>query len=190
MVIDSSALIAILQDEPERRAFNEAIEAAESCAMSTASFLETSMIVESRYGPDGTRDLDLFISKARITFASVDADQAHVARDAFRRYGKGRHSAGLNFGLLWRICGWFSGSVSLSLSILQEPVEASAGGIKGTLLLLGGTVRDERSPFFVDHGQQQLGDRAFAQRGVFMQVSDDFAAESPQIIAVHAQGLA
>ncbi len=98
MVIDTSALIAILQDEPERRVLNEAIEAAESCAMSTGSFLEISMVIESRYGPDGTRDLDLFISKARITFASVDADQAHVARDAFRRYGKGRHSAGLNFG--------------------------------------------------------------------------------------------
>ncbi len=98
MVIDTSALIAILQDEPERRVLNEAIEAAESCAMSTGSFLETSMVIESRYGPDGTRDLDLFISKARITLASVDADQAYVARDAFRRYGKGRHPAGLNFG--------------------------------------------------------------------------------------------
>ena len=98
MVIDTSALIAILQDEPERRILNEAIEAAESCAMSTGSFLETSMVIESRYGPDGTRDLDLFISKARITLASVDADQAYVARDAFRRYGKGRHPAGLNFG--------------------------------------------------------------------------------------------
>lgn len=98
MVIDTSALIAILQDEPERRVLNEAIEAAESCAMSTGSFLETSMFIESRYGPDGTRDLELFISKARISLASVDADQAYVARDAFRRYGKGRHPAGLNFG--------------------------------------------------------------------------------------------
>ena len=98
MVIDTSALVAILQDEPERRVLNEAIEAAESCAMSTGSFLETSMVIESRYGPDGTRDLDLFISKARISLASVDADQAYVARDAFRRYGKGRHPAGLNFG--------------------------------------------------------------------------------------------
>ncbi len=98
MVIDTSALIAILQDEPERRVFNEAIEAAETCAMSTASFLETSMVIESRYGPDGTRDLDLFISKARINFAAVDADQAYVARDAFRRYGKGRHPASFNFG--------------------------------------------------------------------------------------------
>jgi len=98
MVIDTSALIAILQDEPERRAFNEAIEASEVCALSTASFVETSMIIESRYGPDGTRDLDLFISKAQITLAPVDADQAHIARQAFRQYGKGRHVAGLNFG--------------------------------------------------------------------------------------------
>ena len=98
MVIDTSALIAILRDEPERRVLNEAIEAAETCAMSTATFLETSMVIESRYGPDGTRDLDLLISKARISLASVDADQAYVARDAFRRYGRGRHPAGLNFG--------------------------------------------------------------------------------------------
>ena len=98
MVIDTSALVAILQDEPERRAFNEAIEAAESCAMSVASLVETSMIIESRYGPDGTRSLDLYISKAQIKLVSVDADQAYTARDAFRNYGKGRHRAGLNFG--------------------------------------------------------------------------------------------
>lgn len=98
MVVDTSALIAILQDEPERRAFNEAMEAAESLAMSTASFVEASMIIEARYGPDGTRGLDLFISKAQIKLVPVDADQAHIARDAFRNYGKGRHRAGLNFG--------------------------------------------------------------------------------------------
>lgn len=98
MVIDTSALVAILQDEPERRAFNEAIEAAEGCAMSVASFVETSMIIESRYGPDGIRSLDLLISKAQIELVPVDADQAHIARDAFRHYGKGRHPAGLNFG--------------------------------------------------------------------------------------------
>ena len=98
MVIDTSALVAILHDEPERPEFTEAIETAERCVMSTASFVETSMIIESRYGPDGTRDLDLFISKAHIELASVDMDQAHVARDAFRHYGKGRHPASLNFG--------------------------------------------------------------------------------------------
>ena len=98
MVIDTSALIAILQDEPERGAFNEAIEAAERRAMSTASFVEASMVIEARYGPDGVRDLDLFIAKAGIELVAVDADQAHVARTAFRVYGKRRHPAGFNFG--------------------------------------------------------------------------------------------
>lgn len=98
MVIDSSALLAILQNEPERRAFNESIEAAEQVLLSTASFVEISMIVESRLGSDGVRDLDLFIAKARITLIPVDEEQAHLAVQAFRRYGKGRHPAALNFG--------------------------------------------------------------------------------------------
>ena len=66
MVIDTSALIAILQDELERRSVNEAIEAAKRRVGSVASFVEASMIVEARYGPDGVRDLDLFIAKAGI----------------------------------------------------------------------------------------------------------------------------
>lgn len=98
MIIDTSALIAILRDEPERRSFNRAIEAAERRAMSVVSFVETSMIVESRFGPDGIRDLDLFVAKAGIELVPVDIDQAHVARTAFREYGKRRHPASLNFG--------------------------------------------------------------------------------------------
>jgi ribonuclease VapC len=98
MVIDTSALVAILQNEPERRKFNEAIEAAEVRSMSTASFVETSIILESRFGADGVRDLDLFINKAQISLAPVDEDHAHLARDGFRKYGKGRHPAGLNYG--------------------------------------------------------------------------------------------
>jgi ribonuclease VapC len=98
MVLDPSAVLAILQNEPERRMFNEAIETAETRAMSTASFVEGSIIIESRYGADGVRDLDLFIAKAEITLVPVDVEQAHLARQAFRQYGKGRHPAGLNFG--------------------------------------------------------------------------------------------
>jgi ribonuclease VapC len=98
MVLDTSAILAILQDEPERRKFNEAIEAAESRSLSTASFVECSMIVESRYGADGIRDLDLFIAKAQVSLIPVDEEQAELARRAFRKYGKGRHPAGLNFG--------------------------------------------------------------------------------------------
>jgi ribonuclease VapC len=98
MVIDTSAILAILQNEPERRKFNEAIEAAETRSLSTASFVETSMILESRFGSDAVRDLDLFLAKAQITLVPVDVDQADLARRAFREYGKGRHPAGLNFG--------------------------------------------------------------------------------------------
>ena len=98
MVIDTSALVAILQNEPERRTFNKLIEAAETCVISTANFVEVSIVVEARYGADGIRDLDLFLSKAGINQMSVDEEQAHLARIAFRRYGKGRHPAGLNFG--------------------------------------------------------------------------------------------
>jgi ribonuclease VapC len=98
MVIDTSAVVAILQDEPERRRFNEAIEAAETRLLSVASFIETSIIVETRYGSDGIRDLDIFIAKAQIELITVDVEQAHLARQAFREFGKGRHAAGLNFG--------------------------------------------------------------------------------------------
>jgi ribonuclease VapC len=98
MVLDTSAILAILQDEPERRKFNEAIEATETRSLSTASFVECSMILESRYGADGVRDLDLFIAKAQVSLVAVDEEQAHLARRAFRNYGKGRHPAGLNFG--------------------------------------------------------------------------------------------
>lgn len=98
MVIDTSALLAILQDELQRRRFNEAIEADDTRALSTGSFLETSMILESRFGADGVRDLDHFIAKAQISLSAVDAEQARLARDGFRKYGKGRHPAGLNFG--------------------------------------------------------------------------------------------
>jgi ribonuclease VapC len=98
MVIDPSALIAILSDEPERRAFTEAIERADSRLLSAAGFVETSIIIENKHGYDGRRDLDLLIAGAGIEIVEVDEDQARFARDAFRRYGKCRHAAGLNFG--------------------------------------------------------------------------------------------
>jgi ribonuclease VapC len=98
MVIDTSALLAILLNEPERRPFNEALEAAESRVMSAATFVEVSMVIESRFGAEGIRDLDLFVDRAGIGLAAVDAEQAQVARRAFSRFGKGRHRAGLNYG--------------------------------------------------------------------------------------------
>src|SRR5215510_1251592 len=75
MVLNTSAIPAILQDEPERRKFNEAIEAAETRSLSAASFVECSTILESRYGADGVRDLDLFIAKAQVSLIPVDEEQ-------------------------------------------------------------------------------------------------------------------
>ena len=98
MVVDTSALLAILQDEPERRAFNEAIEAADSRSMSVATFVEASIVLEARFGASGVRDLDLFVERAGIELVEVDVEQARTARRAFARYGKGQHKAGLNFG--------------------------------------------------------------------------------------------
>jgi ribonuclease VapC len=98
MVFDTSALLAILFDEPERRAFTEAIEATEVRLLSAASFVEASMILEARHGAEGVRALDRLLAAANVEIIAVDLPQAHAAREAFRQFGKGRHPAGLNFG--------------------------------------------------------------------------------------------
>lgn len=98
MIIDTSALIAILRDEPERGAFNDAIARSGTCQISAATFVEASIVVETSRGYDGARDLDLLIATAGIEIAPVDAEQARIARQAFRQYGKGQSAAGLNYG--------------------------------------------------------------------------------------------
>jgi ribonuclease VapC len=98
MVIDTSALVAILLREPERRTFIEAIEAADARLMSVATFVEISIVIEARHGAEGLRDLDHFIGRAGIELVPVDAEHGTVARGAFSRFGKGRHRAGLNYG--------------------------------------------------------------------------------------------
>lgn len=98
MVIDTSALVAMLGDEPEAEAFEAAVEADPMRLMSTASFLETAIVIETRRGEPGGRELDLWLHRAEVELVAVDAEQAELARTAYRRYGKGRHAAGLNFG--------------------------------------------------------------------------------------------
>jgi len=98
MVIDTSAVLAILQDEPERRRFAESIEAADTTCMSAATWVESSIVVEARYGSDGLRDFDRLMERIAVEIVPVDLEQARAAREAFRRFGKGRHPAGLNFG--------------------------------------------------------------------------------------------
>jgi len=98
MVLDSSAVLAILFDEPERRAFTLSIERDPRRLMSAANVLESALIAEARRGEPAGRELDLLLHRADVQAMPVDAAQVELARSAWRRYGKGRHPAGLNFG--------------------------------------------------------------------------------------------
>lgn len=98
MVLDTSAIVAILLDEPERGAFNGAIEADPKRLISAATLLECALVIEARRGEAGGRELDLLVHRAGIATVPVDAEQVEIARRAWRRFGRGRHKAGLNFG--------------------------------------------------------------------------------------------
>jgi ribonuclease VapC len=98
MVIDTSALVAMLNDEPEAALFETAVQADPIRMMSTASYLETAIVIETRFGEPGGRELDLWLHRAAVDLVGVDSDQADAARVAYRIYGKGRHRAGLNYG--------------------------------------------------------------------------------------------
>jgi ribonuclease VapC len=98
VVIDTSALLAILLGEPERGRFLELLSESEARLLSAANALETAIVVESRRGEAAGRELDLFLHRTKIEIVAVDAEQFSIARFAWRKYGKGRHPAGLNFG--------------------------------------------------------------------------------------------
>jgi ribonuclease VapC len=98
MIVDSSALLAMLLKEPEGRLIDHAIADSGGCRISSGSYLETSIVALARNGPDGLRDLDLLIARFRIEIAPFTESQAYLARHAFARFGKGNHPAQLNFG--------------------------------------------------------------------------------------------
>lgn len=101
MVLDSSAVIALLLDEPDADAMRLAIADSATRLMSAAALVEASLVIENRSGEAGGRELDLLISRLGIVIVPVDAEQAAEARRAWRRYGRGRHAAGLNYGDLF-----------------------------------------------------------------------------------------
>jgi ribonuclease VapC len=101
MVLDTSAVLAILLCEAEAPAFADAIAADPVRLLSAASLLEATMVIESRFGEAGGRELDLFIHRAGIVVSAVNAEEVAVARVAFGTFGKGRHPAGLNSGDLF-----------------------------------------------------------------------------------------
>lgn len=98
MVIDTSALMALLLGEAEAEALAQAIAAAQTRLVSSFAVLETGIVIEARKGRAGARELDLLLQGAKIDAVPFTGEQAALARVAWRRYGKGRHPAGLNIG--------------------------------------------------------------------------------------------
>ncbi len=98
MILDTSALVAVLYNEPERAQFAQLIHDADSCRISVANFVELSMVIEGQLGPDAGRQLDTLLRRTGIIIEPVTVEHGHLARQAFLDYGKGRHKAGLNFG--------------------------------------------------------------------------------------------
>src|ERR1035441_6107550 len=98
MVVDSSALMAILMNEPERMDFLARIVADPACFLSTVSYLECSMLMFARKGRAGVDQFDALLKRLGIELVSADAPQAVVAREAFIRFVKGHHPARLNLG--------------------------------------------------------------------------------------------
>jgi ribonuclease VapC len=98
MVIDTSALVAIFLAEPERKLLLDLVLQAETRMISAATVLETGIVLEARRGESAGREFDLFLVRANLQVVAVDSEQTEIARSAWRRYGKGRHPAALNFG--------------------------------------------------------------------------------------------
>lgn len=98
VVLDTSALLAILLGELERDRFIDVLADTDDPLISAATLLEASIVMLAKTGEDGVADLDELLSSAAVRLVAVDSDQAHLARDAFRRFGKGHSPAGLNYG--------------------------------------------------------------------------------------------
>jgi ribonuclease VapC len=98
MVLDTSAIAAILFAEDEAERFSQAIEDDPLRLISAGTALECSLVIESKLGEAGGRELDILLLRAGIETIPFNAEQLAIARQAFRDFGKGRHPAGLNYG--------------------------------------------------------------------------------------------
>lgn len=126
MVIDTSALIAIYLDEPEGVAFSRSIVGSDTRLMSAVSKLEAGMVAIGRTGPAGQSRLQRMIDQLDIAFMPFDEEQADIARDAFARFGKGRHAAGLNFG----DCAVYALAVSTGEPLLYKGTDFGKAGVE------------------------------------------------------------
>ena len=98
MIVDSSAVAAILNREPDAGRYETAVATAPHCRMSVINMLEASIVVEARGGAAAGHELDAFLDRAGITLMPVMAEHVEAARHAWRCFGKGNHRAALNLG--------------------------------------------------------------------------------------------
>lgn len=99
MIVDSSALVAIIREEPDEARFRAAIAATDVRRISAASYVEAAIVVDAPRDPVASRRFDDFMARANIRIAPMTEAQARIARDAYRDFGKGSgHPARLNFG--------------------------------------------------------------------------------------------
>ena len=98
MIVDTSAIIAILFNEADADRYDRAIVAAPICRMSVANFLEATIVLESREGIGAGHAFDAYVEEAAVELVAVTTEQAQAARQAWRRFGRGNHPAALNFG--------------------------------------------------------------------------------------------
>ncbi len=98
MILDCSPLVAILAGEPDAELYIQAISRDPRCRISAGNFIELSIVLESQFPAEVLRQCDALFRRVGIVIEPVTAEHAHLARQAFHDFGKGRHPAGLNFG--------------------------------------------------------------------------------------------
>jgi ribonuclease VapC len=98
VIVETSAVVAVVLGEPDAERFVDALTGPALRLISAANVVEAGIVVEARQGPDAARDLALLLETSAVVVEPVDAEQARLAVDAWRRFGKGRHPAGLNLG--------------------------------------------------------------------------------------------
>jgi ribonuclease VapC len=98
VILDSSAVVAILRAEPDAAAMARTMDGAGACGISAVSYMEAAIVIDSSRDPVASRRFDDFFREAEIVIEPVTLRQAKIAREAYRDFGKGRHRAGLNFG--------------------------------------------------------------------------------------------
>ncbi|MFZ4667285.1 MAG: type II toxin-antitoxin system VapC family toxin [Prochlorotrichaceae cyanobacterium] len=98
MIIDPSAIVAIIYGEPEDKAFLNLISNSQTCLISSPGYLELAIVLSTAYGSKGIEKLDLFLQELSISIVSFTSEHAKLATEAFLTFGKGRHPAKLNMG--------------------------------------------------------------------------------------------